>query len=48
MQGQPPKVTKVPRTVSIKGALQNRAVIADIGGTGNKDDTEKSYKGFKL
>lgn len=48
MQGQPPKVTKVPRTVSIKGALQNRTVIADIGGTGNKDDTEKPYKGFKL
>lgn len=48
MQGQPPKVTKMPRTVSIKGALQNRAVIADIGGTGNKDDTEKPYKGFKL
>ena len=48
MLNKPPKIATIPQTFSIKDALQNRAVIAGIGGTGNKDDTEKPHKGFKL
>lgn len=48
MQNQPPKTATMPQTISIKDALQNRIVIAGIGGTGNKDDTEKTHKGMKL
>ena len=48
MLNKPPKIATIPQTFSIKDALQNRAVIAEIGGTGNKDDTEKPHKGFKL
>lgn len=48
MQNRPPKVPTMPPTISIKDALQNRVVIAGIGGTGNKDDTEKTHKGMKL
>lgn len=48
MQNQPPKIATMPQTISIKDALQNRVVIAGIGGTGNKDDTDKPHKGMKL
>ena len=51
MQKPPePKITTMPQTISIKDALQNRVVINESRGTGNKDDPEKEklHKGFKL
>lgn len=51
MQKSPePKIAAMPQTISIKDALQNRVVINESRGTGNKDDTEKEklHKGFKL